>query len=60
MSFKTLFHYISYLQYPLMLIAMVLVFKPYFYGLEYLKENPDIIFQSLNSALIFMGLGVSF
>ncbi|MGB5385124.1 MAG: hypothetical protein WBN19_14795 [Lutimonas sp.] len=28
--------------------------------MEQLKQNPDLIFQSLNSALIFMGLSISF
>ena len=60
MNFKTLFHYISYVQYPLMLIGLYFTFKPIFIGIDPLKENPNIIFQSLNSSLIFMGLGVSF
>jgi magnesium-transporting ATPase (P-type) len=60
MNFKTLFHYISYLQYPLMLIGLYFAFKPYFLGIEQLRENPDLIFKNLNSLLIFMGLGVSF
>ncbi len=60
MNFKTFFHYVSYLQYPLMLIGFYFAFKPYFYEIEELKENPDLIFESLNSLLIFMGLGVSF
>jgi len=60
MNFKTFFHYISYLQYPLILMALYFAFKPYLQGLEQLKQNPDLIFQSLNSVLIFMGLGISF
>ena len=60
MNFKAFFHYISYLQYPLMLMGLYFALKPYFYGTEILKENPDLIFQNLNSLLIFMGLGVSF
>ena len=60
MNFKTFFHYISYLQYPLILIGLYFAFKPYLLGVEQLKENPNVIFQSLNSLLIFMGLGVSF
>jgi magnesium-transporting ATPase (P-type) len=60
MNFKTLFHYISYLQYPLMLIGLYFAFKPYLLGIEQLRENPDLIFKNLNSLLIFMGLGVSF
>lgn len=60
MKFKVIFHYISYLQYPFMLIALYFVFSPYFSGIENLKQNPNLIFVQLNTALIFMGLGVSF
>jgi len=60
MNFKALFHYISYLQYPLMLIALYFAFSPYLSGIDNLKENPDLIFKKLNTCLIFMGLGVSF
>lgn len=60
MNIKQFFHYVSYLQYPLMLIAMYFTFKPYFHGLGKLTESPDLLFQDLNSVLIFMGLGVSF
>ncbi len=60
MNFKTIFQYISYLQYPLMLIALYFVISPYLLGIEKLKENPDLIFMNFNSALIFMGLGTSF
>ena len=60
MNFKTFFHYISYLQYPLMLVGLYFALKPYLQGMEQLKQNPDLIFQSLNTVLIFMGLSVSF
>lgn len=60
MNFKAIFHYISYLQYPLMLIALYFAFSPYLLGMEKLKENPDLLFQGFNSVLIFMGLGISF
>jgi len=60
MNFKTFFHYMSYLQYPLMLVGLYFAFIPYLQGVEQLKQNPDLIFQSLNSVLIFMGLGISF
>jgi small-conductance mechanosensitive channel len=60
MSFKTFFHYVSYLQYPLLLVAIYFMVNPYFHGIEHLKENPDLIFQNFNSVLIFMGLGISF
>ncbi len=60
MNIKLFFHYISYLQYPLMSIGLYFALSPYFLGMEKLKENPEIIFQNLNTVLIFMGLGVSF
>lgn len=60
MNFRTFFHYISYLQYPLMLISLYFTFRPFVEGLEYLKKNPDFIFQNLNSSLVFMGLALSF
>lgn len=60
MSFKNLFHYISYLQYPLMAIGMYFAIQPYLNGLDQIKNNPDMLFQSLNSVLLFMGLGISF
>lgn len=52
MTFKTFFHYISYLQYPLMFIGLYFAFRPYFLGFDQLKENPDLIFKNLNSVLI--------
>lgn len=60
MNFKLVFQYISYLQYPLMLIALYFSVIPYLSGLEALKENPGLLFDNLNKALIFMGLGISF
>lgn len=60
MNFKTTFHYISYLQYPLMLIGLYFAFSPYLLEMEKIKENPVLIFQNFNNVLIFMGLGVSF
>ncbi len=60
MNFKSIFHYISYLQYPLMVTGLYFSISPYLEGIEELKRNPDLIFQSLNYVLIFMGLGVSF
>ena len=60
MKIKLLFHYISYVQYPLMLVALFFAFKPYLNGLEVNNEKIDLIFRSLNNMLIFMGLGISF
>lgn len=50
---KTLFHYISYLQYPLMLVALFYTFKPMLYGFE-------AIWEDYNKVLLFAGLGISF
>lgn len=60
MNFKVIFHYISYLQYPLMLIALYFAFSPYLSGIDNLRKNPNLIFLQLNTCLIFMGLGISF
>ncbi|MBB6461978.1 hypothetical protein [Flammeovirga kamogawensis] len=60
MNFKTFFHYVSYIQYPLLLIALYFVVSPYFNGIEQIKCNPNLIFKSLNLMLIFMGLAISF
>lgn len=53
MNSKKIFQKVSYLQYPLMLVAIYFVMKPYFTGFE-------TIWEDYNFALIFMGLGISF
>jgi hypothetical protein len=50
---KNLFHTISYVQYPLMLFAVFYTLVPYISGF-------DVFWQSINQALIFAGLGISF
>lgn len=60
MTFKQFFHVVSYLQYPLMLTALFFAFKPYFDGLDTIKQNPEAYFENLNVMLIFTGLGTSF
>ena len=60
MTFRRFFHYLSYLQYPLMLTALLLAFKPYINGLEAIKQNPDLYFENVNTMLIFLGLGINF
>ena len=50
---KKMFHTISYVQYPLMLIAVFYTLVPYISGF-------DVFWQSINQALIFAGLGISF
>ncbi len=60
MTFKKTFQMVSYLQYPLMVLALFFAFKPYFNGIEYMVSHKDELFESLNSVLIFAGLGISF
>jgi len=48
-----LLHFISYLQYPLMLIAVFYCYRP-------LIDNMEAIWIDLNKGLVFLGLGVSF
>ena len=50
---KQIFQAISYLQYPLMLAGLGWMVYPYFAGF-------DTFWTSLNNALVFMGLGISF
>lgn len=50
---KLMFHYISYLQYPLMIVALLFALKPYVFGF-------DTLFVDINKMLVFMGLGISF
>ena len=50
---KQIFQAISYLQYPLMLAGLGWMVYPYFAGC-------DTFWTSLNNALVFMGLGISF
>jgi hypothetical protein len=47
------FQVVSYLQYPLMLVALGYILVPYFKGF-------DAFWPSVNQALIFAGLGISF
>ncbi|MBL6445890.1 hypothetical protein JMN32_06200 [Fulvivirga sp. 29W222] len=49
---KNIFHYISYLQYPFILISLFYLYKPLIYDLSTVWDN-------LNKVLILMGLGIS-
>ncbi len=55
MKLKEILHYISYLQYPIMLLAVFYVLKPYFNGFA-----PQETFNDLNNVLLFMGIAISF
>lgn len=57
---KQLFHTISYLQYPLLLMGVFLIAKPIFKGYNFLSENLEYLFETYNNALIFLGLTLSF
>lgn len=50
---KLLFHYISYLQYPLMLVGLFYVYLPFF-------TNFNSLLSEYNKALVFVGLAISF
>jgi hypothetical protein len=50
---KKVFHYISYLQYPLMLVGVFYCYRPFF-------DNYESIWSDINKGLIFFGLGISF
>lgn len=58
MDSKQIYHRVSYLQYPLMAVALFFVAKPY-YDIFVLGDK-ETFFQNANSALIFMGLAISF
>jgi magnesium-transporting ATPase (P-type) len=47
-----LFHLASYLQYPLMLVAVYFCYRPFFTSFDYLWAD-------FNKGLIFLGLGIS-
>ena len=53
MNTKLLFHYVSYLQYPLLIVGCYFALKPSIYG-------TDFDLSDINSMLVFMGLSVSF
>lgn len=57
---KQIFHTLSYIQYPLLVTGLFLIVKPIFKGFEFLSANPEYLFETYNSALIFLGLTLSF
>ena len=56
MTFKQFFHLISYLQYPLMAVVLFFAFKPYVNGLEAIKQDPSIYFESLNTRIFILAI----
>ncbi len=60
MNPKKFFHTISYLQYPLMLVALYFVIQPYLGGIDSAFDDFGKVLQGINKTFIFMGLGISF
>lgn len=54
----TIFHWISYLQYPLNAIAILYLLK-FYYDILVL-DNFDLFLNDINKGLIFLGIGISF
>lgn len=54
-NYKLYFQYLSYLQYPLLVVAIYFAYQPLFYDLSY-----EQVWKTFNKSLIFIGLGISF
>lgn len=59
-NIRQLFHTLSYLQYPLVLIAFFYLVKPLFKGFGYLSAHPDFLFNAHSKALVLFGVTLSF
>ncbi|WP_413511328.1 hypothetical protein [Myroides odoratus] len=57
-SVKQTFQIISYLQYPFMILGLLFTFKM-LYEVKYLGLK-ELFYPNLNTALVFLGVGVSF
>jgi len=57
-NIKHLFHLISYLQYPFLIITFFYLLMPY-YDIFILNDRTTL-FSNFNTALIFSGIGISF
>lgn len=55
---KRLFHIISYLQYPFMILALFFMLKPYYDF--FVNSDVNSFLANANSALVFIGIGISF
>lgn len=49
---KSIFHYLSYVQYPFIIIGVYYAYKPLIFEL-------DTFWDDLNKVLVFLGLGIS-
>jgi hypothetical protein len=56
---KRLFHLVSYLQYPFMLLGLFYCCKPVLTNFDTLFTNLDALLIEFNKALVFIGLGAS-
>jgi len=52
-NYTQIFQYLSYLQYPLMIVALYFAYKPIIFGSENMWED-------FNNGLVLIGLGISF
>lgn len=55
---KQLFHIISYLQYPFLLLALFFMLKPYYNF--FVNSDVKSFLVNANIALVFIGIGISF
>jgi len=60
MNFKKFFQILSYLQYPLILVALFFIIEPIIISRDEIVKDMSILFSSVSKSLIFMGLAISF
>lgn len=60
MNIKSIFHYLSYLQYPILIFVIYFSIKPYLNGFDDIENKLDLILESINNMLMFIGLAISF
>ena len=59
-DFKKVFQALSYLQYPLMAVALYYMVIPFVLGLNSYDLNINLLFDSFGNVLVFLGLAISF
>lgn len=59
-DFKKIFQVLSYLQYPLLLVAFYYMLIPFVKGLDSFDGDINLLFGSLGNVLVFLGLAISF
>ncbi len=57
---KKVFHILSFIQYPMLLLGVFFSIKPFWSGFENISSNPEYFFSIYNNALIFFGVAISF